>query len=61
MYKPYGPYKSGCWDGSLEYVDKLLDWAQSYGLSVLLDIHALKDSQNGFDNRYVHVEAQQGK
>lgn len=50
MYKPYGPYRNGCWDGSLEYVDKLLDWAYSYGLSVLLDIHALKDSQNGFDN-----------
>jgi len=49
QYKPYGPYE-GCFDGSLEYVDKLLDWAHAYGLSVLLDIHALKDSQNGFDN-----------
>ena len=26
MYKPYGPYVDGCFDGSLEYVDKLLDW-----------------------------------
>jgi glucan 1,3-beta-glucosidase len=34
----------------LEYVDRLLDWAYSSGLSVLFDIHALKDSQNGFDN-----------
>jgi glucan 1,3-beta-glucosidase len=34
----------------LEYVDRLLDWAYSNGLTVLLDIHALKDSQNGFDN-----------
>ena len=50
MYVPYGPYVDGCVNGSLEYVDKILDWANEYGLSVLLDIHALKDSQNGFDN-----------
>ncbi|KAG7363490.1 cellulase glycosyl hydrolase family 5 protein [Nitzschia inconspicua] len=49
MYKSYGPY-DGCFDGALEYVDIMLDWAYSYGLVVLLDIHALKDSQNGFDN-----------
>jgi len=41
---------NGCWDGGLEYVDKVLDWAYSNGLSVLLDVHAMKDSQNGFDN-----------
>jgi glucan 1,3-beta-glucosidase len=40
----------GCVDGALDYVDTLLDWAYSNGLTVLLDIHALKDSQNGFDN-----------
>jgi len=40
----------GCVDGSLEYVEKLLDWAYARGLSVLLDIHTMKDSQNGFDN-----------
>ena len=44
-----GPY-AGCVDGSLEYVDRVLDWAYAAGLSVLLDIHAMKDSQNGFDN-----------
>lgn len=37
-------------DGALEYVDRLLDWARSYGLSVLLDVHTQKGSQNGFDN-----------
>jgi glucan 1,3-beta-glucosidase len=26
MYKPYGPYVDGCFDGALEYVDTLLDW-----------------------------------
>ncbi len=49
MYKPYGPYV-GCTDGALDYVDSLLDWAWSAGLSVLLDIHGMKGSQNGFDN-----------
>ena len=50
MYKPYGPYVGGCFDGALEYVDDLLDWAYSHGLNVLIDIHTMKDSQNGFDN-----------
>lgn len=31
-------------------MERLLDWAYARGISVLLDIHALKDSQNGFDN-----------
>jgi aryl-phospho-beta-D-glucosidase BglC (GH1 family) len=34
----------------LDYVDKVLDWAYENGMSVLLDVHAMKDSQNGFDN-----------
>jgi glucan 1,3-beta-glucosidase len=42
--------QGGCVDGSLDYVERLLDWCYSRGISVLLDIHALKDSQNGFDN-----------
>lgn len=39
-----------CFKGSLEYIDKLLNWAHEYGMSVLIDIHAMKGSQNGFDN-----------
>jgi glucan 1,3-beta-glucosidase len=49
MYKPYGPYV-GCVDGALEHVDNLMDWAYTHGLTVLIDIHTMKDSQNGFDN-----------
>lgn len=49
MYNPYGPY-IGCMDGALDYVATLLDWAHSYGLTVLFDVHTQKDSQNGFDN-----------
>eukprot|EP00980_Cylindrotheca_fusiformis_P021896 scaffold8740_cov113-Cylindrotheca_fusiformis.AAC.4 len=49
MYKPYGPY-AGCFEGALEKVEEVLDWAYEMGLSVLLDVHTIKDSQNGFDN-----------
>ena len=49
QFVPYGPYP-GCVDGGLDYVDRLLDWAYSNGLTVLLDVHTMKDSQNGFDN-----------
>jgi len=49
MFEPYGPYV-GCTDGALDYLDTLLDWARAYGLSVLLDVHTQRDSQNGFDN-----------
>lgn len=49
MYVPYGPYV-GCVDGALEKVDDLLNWAYKYNLTVLMDVHTMKDSQNGFDN-----------
>jgi glucan 1,3-beta-glucosidase len=49
LYMPYGPYV-GCTDGALDRIDDLLDWAYTHGLTVLLDIHTMKDSQNGFDN-----------
>ena len=50
FYASYSVVAVGCFDGSLEYVDQLLDWAHAYGLNILFDIHTLKDSQNGFDN-----------
>lgn len=50
LFVPYGPYANGCVDGALERMDQLLDWAYSYGLTVLIDIHTMRDSQNGFDN-----------
>jgi Cellulase (glycosyl hydrolase family 5) len=49
QFVPYGPYED-CVDGGLEYVDRLLDWAYSRGISVLFDVHTARDSQNGFDN-----------
>lgn len=49
MFIPYGPYV-GCTDGSLEKVDWLLQIANKYNLKVLLDLHGVIGSQNGFDN-----------
>jgi glucan 1,3-beta-glucosidase len=34
----------------MDFIDKFFDWCETYGIKVLLDIHAMKDSQNGFDN-----------
>ena len=47
--KPYGPYV-GCTDGAKEAVQWLLDTAAKYDIKVLLDVHAVKGSQNGYDN-----------
>ena len=46
---PYGPYV-GCMDGAADKVQWMYDTCQKYGIKVLLDVHAMKDSQNGFDN-----------
>ncbi|KAL1507112.1 hypothetical protein AB1Y20_007968 [Prymnesium parvum] len=49
QYIPYGPY-IGCMDGANEELDRALALCEKYGLKVLLDIHAVRNSQNGFDN-----------
>ena len=49
QYNVYPPYH-GCFDGSLEKIDWLLDTAYELGMNVLLDVHAVRGSQNGFDN-----------
>lgn len=47
--KPYGPYV-GCTEGAAEKIEWLLDTADRMGMKVLLDVHAVKGSQNGYDN-----------
>jgi len=37
-------------DGAKEKIDWLLDMGDKYGIKVLLDVHAVKGSQNGYDN-----------
>ena len=36
--------------GCIEELDKAFCWAEKYGLSILLDLHTVPMSQNGFDN-----------
>lgn len=36
--------------GCIEYLDQAFIWAQKAGLKVLVDLHTVKDSQNGYDN-----------
>lgn len=36
--------------GCIEYLDKAFDWAEKYGLQILIDLHTVPGSQNGFDN-----------
>ena len=36
--------------GCVEYVDRAFDWAEKHGLGVLLDLHTVPGSQNGYDN-----------
>ena len=36
--------------GCIDYVDKAFEWAERYGLRLLLDLHTVPGSQNGYDN-----------
>jgi len=47
--KPYGPYV-GCTDGAVEKIDEMFDICAKYNITILIDVHTMKGSQNGFDN-----------
>jgi hypothetical protein len=36
--------------GCIEELDRAFNWAEKYDLSILIDMHTAKESQNGFDN-----------
>lgn len=36
--------------GCIEELDHAFDWAEKYGIQILIDLHTAPDSQNGFDN-----------
>lgn len=36
--------------GCIRELDKAFNWAEKYGLQILIDLHTAPDSQNGFDN-----------
>ena len=45
IFGGYEPYV-----GCIEYLDKAFRWAERYKLKILIDLHTVPDSQNGFDN-----------
>jgi glucan 1,3-beta-glucosidase len=45
VFGGYPPYV-----GCIEYLDRAFDWAESHDIKVLIDLHTVPDSQNGFDN-----------
>jgi glucan 1,3-beta-glucosidase len=47
--EPYGPF-IGCMDGAAEKIEWFYDMAHKNNIKVLMDLHAIKDSQNGYDN-----------
>ncbi|KAE8972874.1 hypothetical protein PR003_g26677 [Phytophthora rubi] len=49
MFNPYEPY-IGCTDGAVEALDRVANLAFKYNIDLLIDIHGLIGSQNGFDN-----------
>lgn len=36
--------------GCIEYLDKAFDWAEEYGMQILVDLHTVPGGQNGYDN-----------
>ncbi|KAK8854773.1 hypothetical protein IAR55_003512 [Kwoniella newhampshirensis] len=36
--------------GQADYLDKAIGWARNHGLKVLIDLHGVPGSQNGYDN-----------
>ncbi|MDX6320059.1 MAG: glucan 1,3-beta-glucosidase [Nocardioidaceae bacterium] len=45
IFGDYDPYV-----GCIDYLDRAFDWADRHGLGILIDLHTVPDSQNGFDN-----------
>jgi glucan 1,3-beta-glucosidase len=45
VFGDYAPY-IGC----IEYLDQAFRWAERYKIKILVDLHTVPDSQNGFDN-----------
>lgn len=50
-YHPsYGENRHPFVQGGVEILDRAFDWAEEFGLSILVDLHAAPGCQNGFDN-----------
>ena len=37
-------------NGCIDYLDQAFDWAEEFGMQILVDLHTVPGSQNGYDN-----------
>jgi glucan 1,3-beta-glucosidase len=49
-YWAYDTFGSPYVSGASVYVDAAIDWARSLGLKIIIDLHGVPGSQNGYDN-----------
>jgi glucan 1,3-beta-glucosidase len=49
-HRTYGESRHPFVEGGIEILDQAFYWAEEYGLSIMLDLHAAPGCQNGFDN-----------
>lgn len=50
IFTPYEPF-TDCYDGALEEIDNLINRVKKIkNFKILVDLHAVKDSQNGYDH-----------
>ena len=47
---PYYIYGEEGRPASIDCLDRAFDWAEKYGMKVLIDLHSVRGGQNGFDN-----------
>ena len=47
---PYYIYGEEDRPASIDCLDRVFDWADRYGIRVLIDLHSVRGGQNGFDN-----------
>ncbi len=49
-HSAYGALSHPFVEGGVAILDRAFDWAEQYGLLIVLDLHAAPGCQNGFDN-----------
>ena len=49
-HRSYGSYQYPYVEGGIAILDQAFDWAEAFGIGIVLDLHAAPGCQNGFDN-----------
>ena len=47
---PYYIFGEAGRPASIDCLDRAFDWAEKYGMKILVDLHSVRGGQNGFDN-----------